>query len=1041
MVVLATTIFLQIDVKVARRWFSFLTSALSSLYGRLSIAFRMARMPWRSVEVCAVKSFPTTVGFFEHCEGEEDGGEVQHYYRFPSCKRSGGKLMRLTPTGGVGFGEDFQVTWSWTQIISTSCGESALSGAKYTKVLDQSLWKGTFKVTTSTGTYDSMGLNISGCALVAGHALRNREYVVLVGSNSMTAGVKVATSRFVKPAHYFEGSGTDFGVALLTGNEWAMIGAKSLSAKDFTSPAVGSADLQFGVGADGVMHLSEGSIPQQPKAAEQAGLVLTKVSSESGASGGAVRRFVGGVPKYMAFHIARPADSMSRLEGKYNVAISFDLIFSFMREHGLYHDPVYAVLKKVAVGESLDYDLEKEKEPLKFQSVDDECYGGRELWERTQERIEQQVCGDEWTKHDTGRLGRRAMRGLDDGAGESAVPAPPGLVLPSPVDELENVEFSSCCGEDGSVCSEGDDTEDLPRIGESVPEEEFTPAQVHAIGMGCKLAFVAALFASDFDLATVKRQVINADFSFVSTLKDAVSRSGVSAVHDYVINSDSFAVYRDYMNSVQPFWAQYDDSLPDENGAAFFDKVGEFRVDGVKSATTPDRKKKAKPLNEVAKERSDALRALIKDLGCEDEDWVTPENTRANIFASMAAHAALADVRSPPATQADWERALEVGCEDFDTTVLPTHLEQGFEGWYKLAATMADSSSGVSARFRAQSKKQWAADPQLFLTLVDLIQCRLILMIIHEDVVSGYTPEQCVRYGLKDVLLLSVKGEPHAPKKAKLKRFRMIWINSLVDCFVQKLLHKALNARDIENYQSGAKFHSAAGMGHHDEGIQHLCAAFDSMFEGEDELLTCDASMWDFTMHKEAHLNHARRRCLSCKDPVVQGLIMTLAHLNYKHLCECKGDVWRCNKEGVNTSGQSSTTADNTFTRHSQAKVCGATKVVSNGDDMVADKGFDPVAAAKFGTKSRDVVLQRSDVVPFTSHHVDRKTCTASYDRPVKLAWNLLANCGSTDFGLRVDAMLSVIRNTPDALAKFKEHVGKFAQGSGACNKDLLWAI
>jgi len=151
--------------------------------------------------------------------------------------------------------------------------------------------------------------------------------------------------------------------------------------------------------------------------------------------------------------------------------------------------------------------------------------------------------------------------------------------------------------------------------------------------------------------------------------------------------------------------------------------------------------------------------------------------------------------------------------------------------------------------------------------------------------------------------------------------------------------------------------------------------------------------------------------------------------------------VWRCNKEGVNTSGQSSTTADNTFTRHSQAKVCGATKVVSNGDDMVADKGFDPVAAAKFGTKSRDVVLQRSDIVPFTSHHVDRSTGTASYDRPVKLAWNLLANCSSTDFGLRVDAMLSVIRNTPDALAKFKEHVGKFAQGSGACNKDLLWAI
>jgi hypothetical protein len=269
----------------------------------------------------------------------------------------------------------------------------------------------------------------------------------------------------------------------------------------------------------------------------------------------------------------------------------------------------------------------------------------------------------------------------------------------------------------------------------------------------------------------------------------------------------------------------------------------------------------------------------------------------------------------------------------------------------------------------------------------------------------------------------------------------MIWVSSLVDCFVQKLLHKALNARDIDHYQSGHLSHSAAGMGHHDEGIQHLCAAFDQVFGDDEQLLTCDASMWDFTMDKRAHLNHAKRRCLSCESVEVRKLIMVLAHVNYKHVCECKGDIWRCNKEGVNTSGQSSTTADNTFTRHSQAKVCGAKRFIGNGDDMVADVGFDPVAAAKFGTKSRDVVISDSQVVPFTSHHIDRATATASYDRPVKLAWNLLSNCHSSDFGLRVDAMLSVIRNTPDALAKFKAHLGRFAQGTGTCNKDLLWAV
>ena len=194
-------------------------------------------------------------------------------------------------------------------------------------------------------------------------------------------------------------------------------------------------------------------------------------------------------------------------------------------------------------------------------------------------------------------------------------------------------------------------------------------------------------------------------------------------------------------------------------------------------------------------------------------------------------------------------------------------------------------------------------------------------------------------------------------------------------------------------------------------------------------------------MDKQAHLNHAKRRCRSCTDQAVMDLIMTLAHVNYKHVCENKGDIWRCNKEGVNPSGQSSTTSDNTFTRESQAKVCGAKKFIGNGDDMVSDPGFNPELATRFGTKSRDVVISSSAVVPFTSHHFNRATKTASYDRPVKLAWNLLGNCSSNDFGLRVDAMLSVVRNTPEALEKFKHHLLKHAQGTDTCNKDLLWAI
>lgn len=979
-----------------RSWVSFGLEVLKRQWDY----FAYMSLPWRKVVVSDV--FPQTEGFFRYRNLDDESCPVTYYYRFPVA--DGGKLMRLEPSGGSGFDEDFRVNWRWSEPQPTTCGESALPDARVSKSSDQVLWKGAFRVNTSSGVYDSMGLNIAGCALLCGHSVKGKDFVVLSGGNSKAAGVKIAVNRFAIPTSYVEGGATDFAVARLTGNEWAAIGAKALSSKDFSSPNAGSIDIQYGQGSEGILFVSEGRLPQQAKAVERAGLVFHQVSTQPGSSGGALRRFVGGVPKYVGFHVARPQGKFVDLTGKYNVAVSFDIIFSYMRSVGLYYDSVFAAVLKAAIGESLDYDNDNVKDPLDFHRISQECYEDDELWEATQDRIMDEIYGDRGQAYE-GHIGRRfRRRGDDEPVGESlaavndddnggeeeapAHPAPPGL--PSP---------------------EGD------------------------------RAAAAVCLPLALDLAVVKKQVINGDFSFAPALKSAVELHGVNAIHEFVLSSDAFSVYRSYMEVVQPTWLPFDDVMLDENGKAFFEKVGEYRVDGSKSATTPDRKKKSKPMSDIAKERAAAIKALLKELGCEDDEWVTPENSRANISASMKAHAKLASVDPPVASAADWEKAFEAGIADFDTTLLKSHAQQGFEGWYKLAATLADTSSGVSARFRRQNKRQWATDPELLLAMIDLVQCRLVLMLIHADSVSEYTPEQAVKYGLKDVLLLSVKQEPHAPKKAKQGRYRMIWISSLIDCFVQKLLHKALNARDIDHYQSGEKFHSAAGMGHHDEGIEHLCLAFDTVFGDDEFLLTCDASMWDFTMDKQAHLNHAKRRCLSCDDPAVSSLIMALAHLNYKHVCENKGDIWRCNKEGVNTSGQSSTTADNTFTRHSQAKVCGANKFVGNGDDMVADVGFDPEAAKKFGTKSRDVVIQLADVVPFTSHHVDRKHCTASYDKPEKLAWNLLANCTSNDFGLRVDAMLSVVRNSPDSLSKFKKHLSTFAQGSDTCNKDLLWAI
>ena len=203
--------------------------------------------------------------------------------------------------------------------------------------------------------------------------------------------------------------------------------------------------------------------------------------------------------------------------------------------------------------------------------------------------------------------------------------------------------------------------------------ESATPSLSLSTVVKGTVAAAAVCLPFALDLAAVKKQVINGDFSFAPDLKSAVELHGVNAIHDFVLSSDAFSVYRSYMDVVQPTWFPFGDVMPDENGKAFFEKVGEYRVDGVRSATTPDRKKKSKPMSDVAKERASAIKALLKDLGCEDDEWVTPENSRANISASMKAHAKLASVDPPVASAADWEKAFEAGCLDFDTTLLKSH--------------------------------------------------------------------------------------------------------------------------------------------------------------------------------------------------------------------------------------------------------------------------------------------------------------------------------------------------------------------------------
>ncbi|APG75708.1 hypothetical protein 1 [Beihai sobemo-like virus 3] len=1043
-IVFATLVLTRLSVDYVTDLYGRVYSALAYNAKRVRACMKLMYCPFRRVEKRDV--FPSTEGFFMH---PDSSGVLQAYYRFPA--EYGGFLQRLERNGGYGLGGEYVPLWKEAVFNKVGCGESAIAGAAYERTVDQKLWKGTFKVNGETGVYDSMGLNIAGCAVITAHALLHKEAVVLTGGNTVNVGVRVETSRFLKPEKCYTGSAFDFAVAPLTANEWSAIGAKALSSKDFAPVMPGPIDMCFGQGVEGSLFVSKGQLEPQVTRAEKAGIIVASISTEPGASGSVYRRFVGGVPKYTGFHVSRPGERMSQLVGKYNIGIDFGVIFSFMRKNDLYFDTTYSVLRKLAglsVGESFDYDFDKNcKEPLDYDEIERNYLDSEEMWQTTQDEITKMIYGDRYDPvdmHVGKRYGRRTRDQMPDEHwyGESCEPpvltVAPGLKLDPVIESTDDDCFDDACSEPGTC---DDVAVSSPSFAEDDELVQCSPKPLSSvIARAAICASAASAVALSLDFSDVKRQVLNSDFSFVGKLDEAVDKYGADAVHEYVVSTPAFATYRDYHNVTMFTETSSEETLPDMNGNTFFTKIGEYRIDGKRAPTTPERRKKPpKNLSDAAKAREAAVRELIKDLSYDGEDWVTPENSRKNILDSMRAHAGLACVESPPATEDDWNRALEKGMEVFDCSPIESHAERGFEGWYKQAATLQDSSSGVSARFRSLSKRQWVQDPQMFQVLIDLVQCRLVLMLIHSRFVQDYSPETVVKYGLKDVLEVTVKPESHKPEKAKLGRWRLIWICSVIDCLVQKLLHKAVNARDIENYQCGKTLHSAAGMGHHDEGIKQLCRTLKELFGDATELITCDASMWDFTMDKQAHINAAKRRVACCKSEPVARLIMTLGHVNYKHVCECKGDIWRCEKEGVNGSGQCSTTSDNTFSRVGQARASGADRVIANGDDMAADLGFDPEAAKAFGTRSRDVVVQDANLVPFTSHHINRTTCTASYDRPLKLAFNLLSNCRSEDFGMRVDALMYVVRNTPDALAKFKKHLGPHAKGTDTCCVEMLW--
>lgn len=353
-----------------------------------------------------------------------------------------------------------------------------------------------------------------------------------------------------------------------------------------------------------------------------------------------------------------------------------------------------------------------------------------------------------------------------------------------------------------------------------------------------------------------------------------------------------------------------------------------------------------------------------------------------------------------------------------------------------------DKSAGWSSRYRSGTKSYWKDHRE---ALFYLVSCRLVLRLADATLLYTLDPLDMVERGLADPREAFVKSEPHDADKAKSSRWRVIWGISIVDSVLQALLHRRQNKADMAAFQAGRLNCVAGGLGHHDEGITRLGAAFEWISGEEADNITCnDASGWDLSVSRDAiFMDNIDRRAHLCCIPegahVTLGcecgeeisnlelfcdftrvLLGTEACCNTAHVLAFGGQLWECQVFGLTASGIPSTTAQNSSVRSLQALLCGAKRALAVGDDLLYSGSVDIRSVLKCGTLAKEELFSPPEgPIDFTSHLFRKRdgVWCAEFDNYPKLLARLIFNRNSPTFFESVCGALHCVRASPDKVA------------------------
>ncbi|APG75699.1 hypothetical protein 1 [Beihai sobemo-like virus 10] len=281
-------------------------------------------------------------------------------------------------------------------------------------------------------------------------------------------------------------------------------------------------------------------------------------------------------------------------------------------------------------------------------------------------------------------------------------------------------------------------------------------------------------------------------------------------------------------------------------------------------------------------------------------------------------------------------------------------------------------SSGWSAHYRPGPKSAWQCAEGLE-TASYLVRCRLLLRLAwgaHE--MSKMTPEQMVQNGLSDPKVASIKSEPHAPRKAANKKWRVIWGASIIDLLAQGVTCRIQDKLDIHSYQDGTGQHSqAVGLGHHPEGIQMIGKHIERLQATGHQLFDADASGWDMSVKRDSILMDAERRIRCYVGPyheIFAALQMAEAMTNSAHMLAFGPYLFSIYLAGITASGILPTTSQNSFMRAFIARLVGIIATLCGGDDLMGAGKFDPAYERRFGPIEKKITYrEQGEPIEFTS--------------------------------------------------------------------------